>query len=139
MTEQNHAIRNANAWLFTIRDTMAGLRKLENGAESVTVDGEEFTDSDDLRQRIWEAPLSVQVRSDWHNPGEEGVRPAEFCILLSTGGPALRLIGELDGYGQPESAALEWQDWGTPWTRLPVSDARADDLRTYAATFYFGE
>jgi len=139
MSEQNHAIGNANAWLGTIRDIMAGIRKLESGAESVTVDGETFDDADALRDRIQEQPLSVQVRSAWHNPGAEGVKPAEFEILLSTGGPALRLIGDLDEYGQPESAALEWQDWGTPWTRLPVSDKRADDLRAYAATFYFGE
>ena len=53
MTKDNsHAIGNANAWLDTIRDTMAALRELENGAESVTVDGEEFDDADALAERV---------------------------------------------------------------------------------------
>ena len=138
MTDNKHAIGNARAWLAAIRRTMAGLRKLESGADAVTIEGEEFESADALRDRIYEQPLSVEVRSEWHTPGSTAL-PGEFCILLSTGGPALRLIGALDEYQQPESAALEWQDWGTPWTRLRVSDARADDLRAYAAIFYFGE
>jgi hypothetical protein len=71
-------------------------------------------DEDDARQRISEDPLSVEVRSDWTTPGEE-LEAAEFCILLCTGGPAVRIVGELNR-GEPCRAWLEYQDWGTPWT-----------------------
>lgn len=43
-------------------------------------------------------------------------------VLLSTGGPALRIIGGLDEYGQPNEPRLQWQDWGTPWTDHHISE-----------------
>jgi post-segregation antitoxin (ccd killing protein) len=92
-------------------------------------------DEDDARQRISEDPLSVEVRSDWTTPGEE-LEAAEFCILLCTGGPAVRIVGELNR-GEPCRAWLEYQDWGTPWTQY--FGASSDTLCQYAAHFFFGE
>ena len=89
--------------------------------------------ADEAEQRIHEDALSVQVRNDWHDPGKPGgTDPAEYEILLCTGGPAVRIRGTLDQYSQPDTARLDWQDWGTPWTqyRHPVT---ADDLHQYAA------
>lgn len=92
-------------------------------------------DEDDARQRISEDPLSVEVRSDWASPGEE-LTPGEFQILLCTGGPAVRIVGELDR-GEPCRAWLEYQDWGTPWTQY--FGASSDTLCQYARHFFFGE
>lgn len=93
------------------------------------------TDEDDARQRISEDPLSVEVRSDWASPGEE-LTAGEFQILLCTGGPAVRIVGELDR-GEPCRAWLEYQDWGTPWTQY--FGASSDTLCQYASHFFFGE
>lgn len=93
------------------------------------------TDEEDARQRISEDPLSVEVRSDWASPGEE-LTPGEFQILLCTGGPAVRIMGELDR-GEPCRAWLEYQDWGTPWTQY--FGASSDTLCQYASHFFFGE
>lgn len=93
------------------------------------------TDEDDARQRIQEDPLSVEVRSDWASPGEE-LTAGEFQILLCTGGPAVRIMGELDR-GEPVRAWLEYQDWGTPWTQY--FDASSDTLCQYASHFFFGK
>lgn len=93
------------------------------------------TDEDDARQAIHEDPLSVCVRSDWQMLGED-LEPAEFEILLSTGGPATRIVGGLDQYREPVTARLEVQDWGTPWTQY--FDADQDVLLAYAACFCFG-
>lgn len=71
---------------------------------------------DEAQERIRQDALEVKVRSEWHYPGDEDVKPDQFYILLCTGGPAIRIIGELDEYGQPVRAWLEYQDWGTPWT-----------------------
>ena len=93
------------------------------------------TDEEDARQRIQEDPLSVEVRSDWTRPGEP-IEPSDFMILLYTGGPAVRIVGKLDR-GDPCRAWLEYQDWGTPWTRCFGADS--DTLCQYASQFYFGE
>lgn len=97
---------------------------------------ESYPDEDEARQHIEEDALSVQVRSGWHSVGEK-LEPAEFEILLCTGGPAVRIMGELGDHNEPERAWLECQDWFTPWTR--VFDVEQDTLLAYARTFYFGE
>lgn len=110
------------------------LKELEAASK---IDGEEV-DEEQARERIEESPLSVEVRGDWHAPGAEEESPSEFCILLSTGGPALRLLGELDEHCQPTRAWLEHQDWGTPWTHYYIQDG-ADTLLKWASVFYFGD
>ena len=86
-------------------------------------------------QRIADHPLHVLVRSDWTLPGDS-MEAAEYQILLCTGGPAVRIVGELDR-GTPCSARLEYQDWDTPW--LPYFGALPAVLCDYAANFYFGD
>jgi hypothetical protein len=105
--------------------------------EAATVDGDLMADADAVRERIQESPLSVEVRSGWC-ASKADMAPEEFQILLSTGGPALRIMGELDEHGQPSRAWLEYQDWGTPWTHHYV-EGLADALLTFAQQFYFGE
>jgi hypothetical protein len=91
---------------------------------------------DDARQAISDDPLSVEVRSGWQSPGGT-LTPSQFNILLCTGGPACRIIGELDEHGEPYRAWMEVQDWGTSWTQY--FDASQDVLLEYARCFYFGE
>lgn len=105
---------------------------------TATVDGELYASADDVRERIQEGPLSVEVRSGWYSPGDDP-EPEEFAILLSTGGPALRIRGELDDYKQPRRAWLEYQDWGTPWTEYHGEGLDSGALLTYCQQFYFGE
>lgn len=91
---------------------------------------------DEALEVIQEDALSVEVRSGWAPVGD-CLQAEEFAILITTGGPAARIRGELDEYRQPARAWLEVQDWGTPWTRY--YDASQDVLLTYAQCFYFGE
>lgn len=142
MAQDNHAISNGQGWLQTITEAMEALEELESGeAESVTFDSAEYDDADELRDRLQEMPLSVQVRSDWHYPSatDDSARPAQFNILLTTGGPALRIIGKLSEYGGPETVNLEWQDWGTPWTRIALSQEQEKHVLSFAGQFYYGE
>ncbi len=88
-----------------------------------------------LGDLVREDPLEVQIREDWHGL-DEVADAAEFMILISTGGPALRLVGALEGF-EPDSAGLEWQDWGTPWTYYYA--ASDDALIWYASQFHWGE
>jgi hypothetical protein len=114
-------------------------------------DREDYHDPNEAEQRIHEDPLSVQVRSDWHTPSTERTDPAEFEILLCTGGPAVRIVGDLDQYAEPYHARIEHQDWGTPWTEYrphfdPDPETISGELNAYQETllgycrqFYFGE
>ena len=89
------------------------------------------------RGTIENDPLSVEVRSGWCSPGSEDYgTPEEYKILLSTGGPAIRIIGQLSEYGEPETAVLQVQDWFQPWT--DYRDAEESVLLDYARCFYFG-
>lgn len=114
---------------------------IENIAdETIEPDDFEFEfDDEDARQTIQEDPLSVQLRSGWYTPGEEKPEAEEFEILLCTGGPAVRIVGDLGMHSQPERPRIQYQDWGTPWTEyFPTSEQR-DALQTYCEQFYFGE
>lgn len=99
----------------------------------------EDCDRDDAQQTIHDDPLSVQVRSDWYTPGSEPEAPAEFEILLCTGGPAVRIRGELSEHCEPTRCWMEYQDWGTPWTQYFVRGDDMDAMLTYCQQFYFGE
>lgn len=121
----------AKLWAENNPDDAEELAELEAAAG-------DCEDQDEARQRIEEDALSVEVRSDWHTPGdEEGKKPGEFMILLCTGGPACRLIGELDDDSEPSRVWMEHQDLGTAWTRY--FDVEQETLLTYARCFYFAE
>jgi hypothetical protein len=111
----------------------------ENSEELVELEDAagDNTSEDDAKQAIDEDPLSVEIRSGWYQPGDTP-EPEEFNILLCTGGPAVRIMGELDQHKQPCRAWLEYQDWGTPWTHYYEKDTQ-DALLTYCRQFYFGE
>lgn len=92
---------------------------------------------DAVQTDIQNDPLDIKVRADWSNPGEQA-SASEFQILLCTGGPAVRIMGELDEHMQPCRAWLEYQDWGTPWAHA-VGVIEQDVLLQYCQQFYFGE
>ena len=124
MPDTYHAITNGIGWIATIRDQLA----------AVNADPE----SDDARAAIEEAPLDIAVRSDWQ-PLSTIADPVEFYILLSTGGPALRILGDLD-HGSPCRSRLQYQDWGIPWTDHPANGADLTEaLDSWAGFFYFGD
>jgi hypothetical protein len=91
-------------------------------------------DRDDAEQRIQEDPLSLQFRSGWCS-SKADMEPEEFELLLSTGGPAVRILGELSG-GEATRAILQVQDWGTPWTDY-YEPGIGEVLMTYCGVFCF--
>lgn len=104
-------------------------QEIEDGYEP---DGFEF-DEDAAREAIQEDPLSFQVRSGWHSPGEES-EPEEFELLLSTGGPATRIIGDIDN-GSLTNPRLQAQDWFTSWQDIRTTSEQDEILERYVAEF----
>jgi len=115
--------------------------QLESVIEMVrALEAAEKTDNDDTReealQAISEDPLEVSIRSGWYAPGT-GHEAHHYKILLCTGGPAVRIIGELTEHDEPGNAQLEYQDWFTPWIEYPLNDEQQNFLVKYASCFYF--
>ena len=119
-----NARQNAAAWLASIEEMLAAAKTQDN-------------DNDHGRE-IEESVLSVQVRNGWYSPGDMNAQitdPDEYEILLTTGGPALRIYGQLNQHAEPDSAELQMQDWGVPWERFPASE---ETLLEFASYFWFG-
>ena len=91
-------------------------------------------DQGDAEQRILDDPLSVGLGGWW----ETGTEPEaqEYRVLLTTGGPAVRIVGDIGLHGGAESAAMEVQDWGKPWTTYPCDQSI---LLEYVSRLYLGE
>jgi hypothetical protein len=97
-TERKRAETEAYAQLESIRELVQAYDKARL----------EGVGDDAALEAIHEDPLSISVRSGWTYPGDP-FEPAEYEILLSWGGPASRITGELE-HEQPEGAVLEYQD-----------------------------
>lgn len=125
-TEKNHATDNAKGWMQSIQDWSALLLSDEDSIREATI------------EQIYQSPLSVTVREGWKTVGGES-ELKEFQILLATGGPALRIVGDIGAYGVAQNPVLQWQDWGTPWTEYPTTSEQDEALLAYCQQFYFGE
>lgn len=99
------------------------------------------------REAILDDALSVEI-GGWWSPGSDP-EPDEFRILLSTGGPAVRLIGSLGQHNEPDRVQLQVQDWFKPWTTVDYIPSQTEGeegefvksevLEAYAGCFYYGE
>src|SRR6202035_5974528 len=103
------ARQQARAQFESIKEMVEALRRCDD----VDVD---LGEREMAGQTIHEDALSVEVRGDWHIPGdmEAGMvagKPAEYKILLCTGGPAVQIVGKLSEHCEPETAELQCQDW----------------------------
>ena len=88
-------------------------RENDEALAELTEAAGEYTSQEDAIAALYDSPLEVLVRSGWAGVGEE-LEAEEFMILLCTGGPAVRIKGELEG-GEVTRAWMEYQDWNTPW------------------------
>ena len=131
----DYARQQARAQLDFIVELMSAAQDAADGND-VIFEGEEM-DLLDLEDRGREWPLSVLVRSSWEIPGEP-LSAAEYEILLCTGGPAVRVRGNLSEYREPETACIESQDWFTSWNRFPASPDEQEALAAFVRLFWFG-
>lgn len=132
-----HARANAQNWYNSIVEMVEALAQADANGDGIA--------QDSARDAITESVLSVEVRSDWYTLDNADHEPAEYRILLTTGGPALQLTGALSEHGEPETAELRMQDWGLPWQawwpplQADGEPTAAQTLLNFARCFYFGE
>ena len=133
-TKAETSLTQAYAQLESISEMVDELKTAERSAvDDATIE--------DAMRAMYVKALSVQVRSGWVDLGTE-MEAEEYEILLCWGGPAVRIVGRLDEGGVPQSATLEHQDWGTPWTTAYLRDSGIPNaesvMLTFARQFYFG-
>ena len=128
-TKTNHALNNA---IGHIESMVEDFKK-----DKHFFDIKDFDSQDQLRESVLNSALSVEFRSGWYSSPEDETKAEEFKILLSTGGPALRVIGELDDYG-PVNPKLQYKDWGTPWIDFEITEDQQKALNWFCNCFYFG-
>jgi hypothetical protein len=86
-------------------------------------DGVEQT-SEEIRERIESSAYAIDVTR-------------HYSLLLAGGGPSVRITGELDEHGGPETARLQYQDWFTPWEDLHLIPEERDALLEFVSMYYF--
>jgi len=133
--EKNYALQNAIGHIESIVKDYEKLSYLES-LNPTTIEQEE--EIEQTKESILNSALSVEFRSGWtSNPNELEIE--EFKILLTWGGPALRVIGELNQYKEPENIKMQFQDWGTFWTDFEITENQQEALNWFCNCFYFGE
>jgi len=103
---------------------------------------EESTNADDLdafNDWDWEQHYyGVEWRSCWSiDPDEWHASDAgvEARIILAGGGPAVRIVAELDGYGSTDKFIVEHANWSS-WEQIEIAPggALSDDVCNYVRT-----
>ena len=95
------------------------------------------TDQEEAIQAIQDDALEILTRGDWHGALDNGSEDVELQVLLCTGGPAVRIIADLEE-GMVSDSRVEYQDWGTPWTVLhPYTDEDKQAVREYCCALGF--
>ena len=122
---QDRASEQAKAQLQSIVEMVEALNDSDDDARETAIEA------------IYGDPLSVTVRDGWRTLGDES-ETEEYQILLCTGGPAVRIYGELGACNEPVTAILQYQDWFTPWENYnDTTDEEDEALRAYAQCFCF--
>jgi len=128
--ENNHALSNCKGQLESIKELYRKYQEAESN--------DDYEAQDAIREEALNDALSVEFRSGWSTNSED-MKAEEFKILLSTGGPACQIKGNLDQYNEPTDIEIQYQDWGTPWTTLYVRGETYEALEWFCNCFYFGE
>lgn len=142
MDSNNNGENEARELLLSITDRVEHLEHardckkafcLETRGE--VIDVAEYHNEWKAEDNIRMDALSVDVRSGW-TPITEPLLPESFCILLSFGGPSVRIVGALED-GKPNRAQIEYRDWGEQWTRLTgLTDQELDSLVAFASVLF---
>ena len=130
----NHAFNNAKGHIESIVEDFEAGSYIESSNPTTQEQEEKL---EEIKESILNSALSVEFRSGWSTNFDE-LEIEEFKILLSWGGPALRVIGDLDQYKQAENIKLQFQDWGTPWTDYELTEKEEESLNWFCNCFYFG-
>jgi len=111
------------------------LQEISTGTLADILEWHQMPDGDEKWDAAAERPLSVLFRSGWSS-GSEFVADGGQCeILLGTGGPAVRIMADIDGKKGIVNPRVEAQNWGVPWTECKATGDQEKALRAFVAHF----
>ena len=112
-TIQERAQESYDAYFGQGSDYFCLIAELEHSDDSdISVSRQE-----EIRIELGESLLSVDQMT--HGVYADG---DTWQVLLTTGGPAARVVITTDADGDPIQAVFEFQDWFEPWTAAPEQD-----------------
>ena len=93
-------------------------------------------DSDFIIDRVNETPLSLEVKADdWQSlEDSRDIEPTKGRLLLSTGGPAAQIIGDIEG-DYMANVEIQFQDWLKPWESIRTNSEQFDALKWFVDLF----
>ena len=133
-TKRNHALENAIGHIESMVEDFKTVTYLESLNVTTNEDEEKL---EEIRESVLNSALSVEFRSGWYSSPEDETKAEEFKILLTWGGPALRIIGEIEE-NFAVNPKLQFQDWGTLWTDFEITEEQQKALNWFCNCFYFG-
>jgi hypothetical protein len=101
---------------------------------------EDESDKDDALTAIYENPLELTKDYDQMEDQDGEIhygKELSYNLLLCTGGPAVRVIGNLNKWKEADSAKLQHQDWFTSWKDAPLTKDQKENLIRYV-NFFLG-
>lgn len=137
---ETDAAHNARAHLASMVEYKRAFDLLDAGnAETVEIEGSEFSKTWEVSDYAQESALSIELRSCWYAPGSDA-SPQEFRILLTYGGPRCEIIGGIDLNGEAEAPRLYASEMGVGrFEIVPADDEEREALEWFCSLFYLGE
>ena len=105
----------------------------EKGWDGEDRSADEICDS--TKEEMREKPVDITKRAERSCWGDNGWRVTEVEFLLSTGGPAVRILARDHDGETASNAVLQCQDWYEPWRDVPTSCADDDVLDWFVGLF----
>ena len=133
-TKTNYALQNAIGHIESMVKDFETVTYLESLNVTTNEDEKKL---EEIRESVLNSALSVEFRSGWYSSLDEETKPEEFKILLTWGGPALRVIGKIEE-NYAVNPKLQYQDWGTFWTDFEITEDQQNALNWFCNCFYFG-
>ena len=124
------ADRQAHAQVEYIQELLAAQTAISDG-ETAELDGYKV-DEEGVMAAICENPLDSSYTRESYEDGEEDEEDpiTGFTVLLCTGGPAVRIVGDLYA-GVESNVRVESQGWFIPWQRIALSASEQDAVNWY--------
>ena len=129
-TIQKRAQESYGAYFGQGSDYFSLIAELENSDDSdISVSRQ-----DEIGVELGESLLSVDQMT--HGVYADG---DTWQVLLTTGGPAARVVITTDADGDPIQAVFEFQDWFEPWTAPPEQDRNLLIKWAVSVAYYYCE
>lgn len=120
--------RNGGRWAMACPDEADELAELLEQVGS-------YESREEVEREMREMPLCIEVRSGWSHPTGD-LTPAEYKIVLSSGGPHCELRGDLDNGSAHGPVRVLYSGWSESGELFDISDEQRRALNYFVDIFF---